>query len=208
MLSAGESVEEFTARCQTLAERENVEPPRVVVPGDNARWDAWWPAKDPRAGLDGDVSSVLVIEPMRAETWSAAGVDATLRFAIGQSSRMQGLGQLLRPRASLEVSSDLSEAEYAQVVDVVRDVLGFGVSLPKERPAEQITLRRSLAPLALPLSWVAGIACILIPVLNEPAQPRHKSMALVAACLTIGFYWLHTHLRKTTRFQSGTRRGT
>ncbi|HMR11648.1 MAG TPA: hypothetical protein PKA88_37965 [Polyangiaceae bacterium] len=200
VLSVGETVEEFKARCRPLAEREGVAAPRVVVPGDNARWDALW--KGEATSPDGDPASVLVIEPLRAETWSPVAADALLRFAIAQSPRVQGFGQLVRPSTSLEVSSDFCETEYAQVVDVVRDVLGFGVTLPKERPQEQFTLRRSLAPVALPLSWAAGLACVLIPVLNEPQQARHKSMALVAAGLAFGFYWLHKHLKRTIRFRS------
>ncbi len=202
MLSVGETAREFEERCRPLAERENVQPPRLVAPGDNRRWDAWWRGEEGQTSLGGDVSSVLVIEPLRAESWSLDGAEALIRFAIAQSPRMQGLGQLIRPSATLEVSSDFSEAEYAHVVDVVRYVLGFGVTLPKERPQEQFTLRRSLAPVALPLSWAAGLACVLIPVLNEPPQARHKSMALVAAGFAIGFYWLHAYLRRTTQFRS------
>ncbi len=202
ILSVGETREEFKERCRPLSEREGVAMPHVVVPGDNPRWDARW--KGEATSADEDPTSVLVIEPLRGDTWSPVGADALLRFAISQSPYARGLGQIVRPRAALEVASDFDAAQYAQVVDVVRELLGLGVKLPDERPKERATLRRALAPLALPLSWGAGIACILIPVLNEPAQAKHKSMALVAAGLAIGFYWLHKYLWRTLRFQPET----
>ncbi len=204
VVSVGETEGEIRDRVTGLfaAMRPPRPPPVMLRPGRDAWWDAEWrwpPAKRPAGATPPaeDESAVLVIWPLRRESWSPVIAEALLRFALSQPASRAGslplASVLLKPRVELELSPDFDAVERGELVDVMRAgwgarrvLLAPGLDVPPSPPtkADRLLVAARLAFWSLVLS---------VPLLGRLGLPRDRArdailvifLALMGASLAI-----------------------
>ena len=103
---------------------------RVLLPGQDAWWDAqtaWPPRADKPAQTAPDESEILLFNPLASATWWPHAISGLVRYVLATSSS-NGLRwlrwPLLRPKLTLELASDFSSVERAELLDVFEEAWG------------------------------------------------------------------------------------
>lgn len=169
------------------------DPLRFFRAGEDAYWDRKW--QDPHAFRAGDPKraanprEILLVEPLSASSWSPHLIRGLLMFALWSSSftRYRTWPPFLRPRVELSAAGDLSDLEYAELVDQLRSLWGERrVALPEGRivPPQPLTTSRIAYLASRGLGWAAlAISALLLVLQRISAQSSNGAViaAVVAA---------------------------
>lgn len=132
-LIAGVGQTEAEVRANIETHKQKGELPssfRVVLPGEDAWWDAqcaWPPRDDKPTRTVPDQSEALLLNPLASSTWLPSAILSLVRYVLATSSP-KGLRWLrwsfLRPKLMLELGSDFSPVERAELLDVFEEAWG------------------------------------------------------------------------------------
>ena len=160
--------------------------PTLLHPGADPWWDAnWrWPPSAPVGGpLPAASSQVLVIWPLRKDTWSPPMADALFRYVVLRATGSGWRAALFPPPIEVAVDDDFDDTEYAELVDVLRGNFGLlHVRLPQNRKVSPPASQR-MGLLAKASAWAALLFLLVLWRVDLPWKPACGALASAAVVL-------------------------